>query len=233
MHARARMGADARARHRAAAGCSRSCRRATTSSIARRRRVAGRARRGHLDLRHLRAAPRRLDASRLQRGLAARLRHAGGAPVRRACASSLFFAVTAAGGALAHLAVHAGDARADGRRVGGDLRHHGGRDALCVPARRPAAPARQRSGRRLPRAGAAAARGAARSARADFLGVWFGLNCCSASARSSLDGGEQAIAWQAHIGGFLAGLLCFALFDPVQPARFGDSGGPDQTATIH
>jgi membrane associated rhomboid family serine protease len=29
---------------------------------------------------------------------------------------------------------------------------------------------------------------------------------------------QQSIAWEAHIGGFLAGLLLFPLFDPV-PAR--------------
>jgi len=33
-----------------------------------------------------------------------------------------------------------------------------------------------------------------------------------------LPGGEQSIAWEAHIGGFLAGLLLFPLFDPV-PAQ--------------
>jgi membrane associated rhomboid family serine protease len=47
----------------------------------------------------------------------------------------------------------------------------------------------------------------------------------------SLDGGEQAIAWQAHIGGFLAGLLAFAAFDPVKAAPASGSG-PDE-ATIH
>jgi membrane associated rhomboid family serine protease len=26
------------------------------------------------------------------------------------------------------------------------------------------------------------------------------------------------VAWQAHIGGFLAGLLLFPLFDPIRPA---------------
>jgi membrane associated rhomboid family serine protease len=25
----------------------------------------------------------------------------------------------------------------------------------------------------------------------------------------------QSIAWQAHVGGFLAGLLLFSMFDPV------------------
>ena len=40
----------------------------------------------------------------------------------------------------------------------------------------------------------------------------------------SMAGVEQAIAWQAHIGGFLAGLLAFAAFDPI-PISTG--GGPN------
>jgi len=55
-----------------------------------------------------------------------------------------------------------------------------------------------------------------------FLVVWFGLNILFGVGSLSLDGGEQQIAWQAHIGGFLAGLLAFPLFDPVRPVRFGD-----------
>jgi len=32
-------------------------------------------------------------------------------------------------------------------------------------------------------------------------------------------GTGQVVAWQAHIGGFLAGLLAFAAFDPVPKAE--------------
>jgi len=66
-----------------------------------------------------------------------------------------------------------------------------------------------------------------------FLGVWFGLNLVFGIGSIGLDGAEQLIAWQAHIGGFLAGLIGFAAFDPIKSPRFGDSGGPDQKATIH
>ncbi|MCR4283386.1 MAG: rhomboid family intramembrane serine protease [Bauldia sp.] len=51
-----------------------------------------------------------------------------------------------------------------------------------------------------------------------FLGVWFGINLIF-----GLTGGaglaEGAVAWDAHIGGFIAGLLLFPLFDPIPAAR--------------
>ena len=51
-----------------------------------------------------------------------------------------------------------------------------------------------------------------------FLGIWFAVNLVFGLAGS---GGITSgpIAWDAHIGGFLAGLLLFSLFDPVPPGR--------------
>ena len=46
---------------------------------------------------------------------------------------------------------------------------------------------------------------------------------CSVSARFRWSGADQEIAWQAHIGGFLAGLLLFTAFDPVMPRREFDT----------
>lgn len=48
-----------------------------------------------------------------------------------------------------------------------------------------------------------------------FLVLWFGVNIVFGMGALSIDGRAQSIAWQAHIGGFLAGLLLFALFDPA------------------
>jgi membrane associated rhomboid family serine protease len=47
-----------------------------------------------------------------------------------------------------------------------------------------------------------------------FLAVWFGINLLAGLGLPL--GGEagQMIAWEAHVGGFLAGLLLFPLFDP-------------------
>jgi membrane associated rhomboid family serine protease len=53
-----------------------------------------------------------------------------------------------------------------------------------------------------------------------FLAVWIGLNALFGLGTVSF-GNEpgQEIAWQAHIGGFFAGLLLFSAFDPVVPRR--------------
>jgi len=57
-----------------------------------------------------------------------------------------------------------------------------------------------------------------------FLAVWFGLNILFGVGSLSLDGNDQQIAWQAHIGGFIAGLLGFPLFDPVRATPPRDGG---------
>ena len=56
------------------------------------------------------------------------------------------------------------------RGIGGDLRHHGGGHAICLPARRSAQVSGATASRRLSRAGDPALRRAARSARARLPG---------------------------------------------------------------
>ena len=126
-----------------------------------------------------------------------------------------FCAVTAAAGALAHLATHFGQmvpmvgasatisgAMAAAMRFafqrGGPLRFGGDDDAYRVPA--------------LP------LRDALRDTRVlAFLAVWFGLNLLFGLGSVSIIGNEQPVAWQAHVGGFVAGLMLFGLFDPIKP----------------
>jgi membrane associated rhomboid family serine protease len=62
-----------------------------------------------------------------------------------------------------------------------------------------------------------------------FLAVWFGVNLLFGLSPISMAGLEQAIAWQAHIGGFLAGLLTFSFFDPI-PADATTSVGTNTDA---
>jgi len=47
-----------------------------------------------------------------------------------------------------------------------------------------------------------------------FLGVWFGMNILFGLGSLPITGADQTVAWQAHIGGFLAGLFLFSWFDP-------------------
>jgi membrane associated rhomboid family serine protease len=48
-----------------------------------------------------------------------------------------------------------------------------------------------------------------------FLGVWFGVNIIFGIGSLAIGADGANVAWQAHIGGFFAGLVLFSLFDPV------------------
>lgn len=50
-----------------------------------------------------------------------------------------------------------------------------------------------------------------------FLGSWFGINLLF-GLLSMAEGGPlpNAIAWEAHVGGFAVGLLAFQFFDPIR-----------------
>jgi membrane associated rhomboid family serine protease len=55
-----------------------------------------------------------------------------------------------------------------------------------------------------------------------FLAVWFGVNIIFGVASIAIGADGASVAWQAHIGGFFAGLVLFSLFDPVPRGR-GDA----------
>jgi membrane associated rhomboid family serine protease len=48
-----------------------------------------------------------------------------------------------------------------------------------------------------------------------FLAVWFGVNIIFGIGSIAIGADGASVAWQAHIGGFFAGLVLFSLFDPV------------------
>jgi membrane associated rhomboid family serine protease len=130
-----------------------------------------------------------------------------------------FFALTAAAGAAAHLIVYLGEpvpvvgasAAISGFMAAAMRFAFGGRGPLIArdaeAYRRPALPLSGvlRNGRVLA-----------------FLVVWFGLNLLFGLGSLGLDGSDQTTAWQAHIGGFLAGLFAFSAFDPVKAAPAGE-----------
>jgi membrane associated rhomboid family serine protease len=127
-----------------------------------------------------------------------------------------FFAVTAAAGALAHLFTHWGEfaplvgasaaisgAMAASMRfafeAGGPLSFL--RDGTARSYRVPAAPLSR----------------ALRNPQVlVFLGVWFLINLGFGLGSAPELFGNGTIAWEAHIGGLLAGLVLFQLFDPVE-----------------
>ena len=110
-----------------------------------------------------------------------------GSPVARRFGMPRFLAVLRRDGCGRRGGASAGPCRragADDRRVGRDLRHDGGGDALCFRARRLARHVARRPRRRRPGAGGAAAGRAAQSARARISSACGSASiCCSASAR--------------------------------------------------
>jgi membrane associated rhomboid family serine protease len=130
-----------------------------------------------------------------------------------------FFAVTAAAGALVHLAMHAGERVI---MVGASAAISGMMGAATRFAFQPGGSldfwrARGIDPDHIP---AASLTEALRNPRVlAFVGVWFAINLLFGIGSLSMAGFGQNIAWEAHVGGFAAGLLLFSLFDPVAPQQ--------------
>lgn len=58
-----------------------------------------------------------------------------------------------------------------------------------------------------------------------FIGIWFAINLVFGVAATPLGLVDGGIAWEAHIGGFLAGLFLFPLVDSG-PSRRDDRANP-------
>ncbi len=134
-----------------------------------------------------------------------------------------FFAVTAAAGALAHLIMHPGERVV---MVGASAAISGMMGAATRFAFQPGGSldfwhSRAGDPDRIPAAPLVVA---LRNPRVlTFLGVWFALNLLFGLGSFSIADYEQNLALEAHIGGFLAGLLLFSLFDPVPSQRSDDA----------
>jgi membrane associated rhomboid family serine protease len=63
-----------------------------------------------------------------------------------------------------------------------------------------------------------------------FLAIWFGVNIVFGVGSIAIGIEGASVAWQAHIGGFLAGLLLFSLFDPVRPVADHAAGASSPDA---
>jgi membrane associated rhomboid family serine protease len=129
----------------------------------------------------------------------------------------IFFLATAAVGAAVHLAVHAGEAVP---MVGASAAISGAMAAamrFAFQRRGPLGPLRSddAAAYRVP---ATPLSVMLRDPRVVvFVAIWFGVNLLFGLGVVAIPGeGDMPIAWEAHIGGFLAGLVGFVLFDPVQ-----------------
>ena len=125
-----------------------------------------------------------------------------------------FYAVTAAAGAAMHLVTHAGEPNP---MIGASAAISGTMAAAMRFAFQPGGPLnflarRPRPNYHVP---AMPLTGVLRDFRVlAFVAVWFGINLLFGLGSMPLVGEGQVVAWQAHIGGFLAGLLLFSWFDP-------------------
>jgi membrane associated rhomboid family serine protease len=63
-----------------------------------------------------------------------------------------------------------------------------------------------------------------------FLAVWFGVNLVFGIGSIAIGAEGASVAWQAHIGGFFAGLVLFSLFDPVSRAADAADASSADTA---
>lgn len=140
-----------------------------------------------------------------------------------------FFAVTAAAGAALHLATHAGE---QFPMIGASAAISGFMAAAMRFAFQRGGPLSMLRGgdEQAYRVPAIPLTGVLSDARVlIFLAVWFGINILFGIGSLPITGSDQPVAWQAHIGGFLAGLLLFSWFDPAPAGRQND----DFDATRH
>jgi membrane associated rhomboid family serine protease len=67
-----------------------------------------------------------------------------------------------------------------------------------------------------------------------FLAVWFGVNIIFGVGSIAIGAEGASVAWQAHIGGFFAGLLLFSLFDPIpRLQRTGSQTSSPDISDLH
>lgn len=139
-----------------------------------------------------------------------------------------FFAATAAAGAVVHLATHAGEGFP---LIGASAAVSGMMAASARFAFQPGGPLAewQKRSVRSWQIPAVPLLSALRDPRIiGFLAVWFGLNILFGLGSLPIVGEGQRVAWEAHMGGFLAGLFLFSVFDPVpNQVSSGDSAGPE------
>jgi membrane associated rhomboid family serine protease len=142
----------------------------------------------------------------------------------------VFMAFTAAAGAAAHLITRFGDLLP---MIGASAAISGAMAAATRFALQPGGPLTQWRSEEAYQVPAAPLTSCLQDARVlAFLLVWFGVNLLFGLGSIGMFGVDESIAWQAHIGGFLAGLLAFAAFDPVPRSSAADKGDESPPPTV-
>jgi membrane associated rhomboid family serine protease len=143
----------------------------------------------------------------------------------------VFMAVTAVAGALAHLVTHEhavapmiGASASVSGAMAAAIRFAFVQGSFLSFSRGDAAAAARVPALSLMRA--------LRNARVlGFLAVWFGVNIIFGVGSIAIGADGASVAWQAHIGGFFAGLLLFSLFDPIPRGAPDAADTPPQDAS--
>jgi membrane associated rhomboid family serine protease len=133
----------------------------------------------------------------------------------------LFMAVTAAAGALAHLLTHE---HAVAPMIGASASVSGTMAAAIRFAfvQGSFLSLRRGDAEAAARVPALSLMRALRNRRVlGFLAVWFGVNIIFGVGSIAIGSDGASVAWQAHIGGFFAGLVLFSLFDPIPRSMMG------------
>src|SRR3984893_17651744 len=144
----------------------------------------------------------------------------------------VFMAVTAAAGALAHLVTHE---HAVAPMIGASASVSGTMPAAIRFAfvRGSFLSFRRGDAEAAARVPALSLMRALRDPRVlGFLAVWFGVNIIFGVGSLAIGADGASVAWQAHIGGFFAGLVLFSLFDPV-PHQAGDAADASSSDASH
>lgn len=137
-----------------------------------------------------------------------------GSPVARRFGSGRFLAlmaICAIAGAAAHYIAHAYDLQPV---IGASAAVSGAMGAAVRFVFQPGAPLGGMGGGSFHQPALPLRRVLTDGRTLSFLLVWFAANLIFGLISAPLGISEGPIAWQAHVGGFLAGLLLFPLFDP-------------------
>jgi membrane associated rhomboid family serine protease len=156
-----------------------------------------------------------------------------GTPVARRFGAArflAFFAFTAAAGAFAHLITHLGQ---NVPAIGASAAVLGMMAAALRFVFEPNGPLGEHAAYEVPAKPLIAMLRDRRMIL--FVLAWFALNAVVALPQFAMPGVDAAVAWQAHVGGFVAGLVGFSAFDPVRPLpRYAEAPevGPDPNPPV-